>query len=64
MDTIDKNCPNCKHFKIEQEKTLLERDGKKVAVKYFPKVCLKGNNTIMKKWFLTKSPTEMDCFED
>ena len=63
MNATDKNCPKCKHFKKEQEKTLLERDGKKVAVKYFPRVCLKGNNKIMKEWFLTKSSSKLDCFE-
>jgi len=59
MNATDKNRPKCKHFK-----KVLERDGKKVAVKYFPRVCLKENNKIMREWFLTKSPTEMDCFED
>ena len=64
MDTIEKNCPNCKHLQKEQDKTLLERDGKKVAVKIFPKVCLKGNHKIMREWFLTKPSCKLDCFED
>lgn len=63
MEPKEKNCPNCKHFKKEEEKTLLEREGKKVATKYLPKLCLKKNQEIMLTWFKTRKPVELDCFE-
>jgi len=63
MEPKEKNCLNCKHFKKEEDKTLLEREEKKVATQYSPKRCLKGNHKIMLDWFTTRKPVELECFE-
>jgi len=63
MEPKVKNCPNCKHFRKEEETTLLEREGKKVATKFLPKRCQKGNHEIILNWFKTRKPVELECFE-
>jgi len=63
METSEKNCPNCKQFRKEEESTLLERDGKKVATQFKPKRCMLKNRDTMLEWFKTKKPIELKCFE-
>ena len=64
METTEKNCPNCKHFRKEEEKILVEREGKILETQYSPKRCLKRNHEILVNWFKTKEPIALDCFEE
>lgn len=63
MESNQKNCANCKHYRVEEE-TILKRDGIQVEKIAYPSRCLNGKQDVMLKWKISKNQIELKCFEE